>query len=47
MTWNERLRLMVGAVLVAATLLALMAVPGFLSDLDATMPLHPVQEAQR
>ncbi len=45
--WNERLRVAVGAVLLAAALFALMAVPGLVSDRDSTVPLQPVREAGR
>jgi len=47
MNWNERLRLAIGAVLLAAALLALLAVPGLVSDRDSTVPLHTAQEAGR
>ncbi len=47
MNWNERLRLAVGAVLLAALLFALLAVPGLVSDRDSTVPLQPVREAGR
>jgi len=47
MNWNERLRVAVGAVLLAAALFAPLAVPGLVSDRDSTVPLQPVQEAGR
>jgi len=47
MNWNERLRVAVGAVLLAAALFALLAVPGLVSDRDSTVPLQPVREAGR
>jgi hypothetical protein len=47
MKWNEKLRLLVGAALLAATLCAVVAAPGFLSDRDSTAPLRPAQEAWR
>jgi len=47
MNWNERLRLAVGAVLLAAALFALLAVPGLVSDRDSTVPLHTAQKAGR
>ncbi len=47
MNWNERLRVVAGAVLLAAALFALLAVPGLVSDRDSTVPLQPVREAGR
>jgi len=47
MNWNERLRVAVGAVLLAAALFALLAAPGLVSDRDSTVPLQPVREAGR
>lgn len=47
MKWNEKLRLALGAALLAAALLALMAMPGLVSDRDSTVPLQPRQEARR
>jgi len=47
MKWNEKLRVAIGAVLLAAMLFAVMAAPGFVSDRDSTVPLHPRQEAWR
>ncbi len=47
MKWNEKLRVAIGAVLLAAMLFAVMAAPGFVSDRDSTVPLHPRQEARR
>ena len=43
----KRLRLVIGAALLAAMLFALMAVPGLMSDRDSTVPLRPVREAGR
>ncbi len=45
--WNERLRVAAGALLLAAALFALLAVPGLMSDRDSTVPLQPAQEAVR
>ena len=45
--WNERLRVAVGAVLLAATLFALLAAPGLVSDRDSTVPPWPRREAGR
>lgn len=45
--WRERLRVAIGAVLLAAALLALMAAPGLVSDRDSTVPLRMVREAGR
>lgn len=45
--WKERLRLAIGAALLAAALFALMAAPGLVSDRDSTMPVRPVREAGR
>ena len=47
MNWSERLRVAVGALLLVASLLALMAAPGIVSDRDSTVPLRPVREAGR
>ena len=47
MKWNEKLRLALGAALLAAALLALMAAPGLVSDRDSTVPLHQAREARR
>lgn len=47
MRWNEKLRLPVGAVLLAATLFIVVAAPGFLSDRDSTVSLRPAHEARR
>ncbi len=47
MNWSERLRVAIGAVLLAAVLLAMVAAPGLVSDRDSTVPLRPVREAGR
>ena len=47
MKMHEKLRILVGAVLLAATLVAIVAAPGFLSDRDSTTPLRPRQEARQ
>ncbi len=47
MNWNERLRVAAGAVLLAAALFALLAVPGLVSDRDSTVPLQAAREAGR
>lgn len=47
MKWNEKVRLALGAALLAATLFALLAVPGLVSDRDSTVPLHRVREARQ
>ena len=47
MNWSERLRVAIGAVLLAAALFGLMAMPGLVSDRDSTVPLHPAREARR
>ncbi len=47
MKWNEKVRVAIGAVLLAAMLFVLVAAPGFLSDRDSTAPLHPRQEARQ
>ncbi len=36
-----------GAVLLAVTLFAIVALPGTMSDQESTVPLHQVQEAQQ
>ena len=40
-------RFVLGAVLLAATLFALVAVPGLVSDQDSTVPLRQVREVLR
>ena len=45
--WMKRLRLVIGAALLAAMLFALTASPGLVSDRDSTVPLRPVREAGR
>ncbi len=47
MKWNEKLRLALGAALLAAMVFGLMAMPGLVSDRDSTVPLRPVREAGR
>lgn len=47
MKWNEKVRLALGAALLAAALFALLAVPGLVSDRDSTVPLHRVREARQ
>ena len=47
MNWSERLRVAIGAVLLAVALLAAVAMPGLMSDRDSTVPLRPVREAGR
>ena len=47
MKWNKGVRLVLSAALLAAALLALVSVPGFVSDRDSTVPLDPRQEAGR
>lgn len=47
MKWNEKVRLALGGVLLAAVLLALMAMPGLVSDRDSTAAPHPAREARR
>ena len=47
MNWSGRLRVAIGAVLLAVALFALMVMPGLVSDRDSTMPLRPVREAGR
>ena len=44
---NEKVRLALGAALLAAALFALMAVPGLVSDRDSTAALQPMREAGR
>ena len=44
---NEKLRLALGAALLAAALFALMAAPGLVSDRDSTAALHPAREARQ
>ena len=43
----KRLRLALGAALLAAMVFGLMAMPGLVSDRDSTVPLRPVREAGR
>jgi hypothetical protein len=44
---HEKLRLALGAALLAALLFALMATPGLVSDRDSTAALHPAREARQ
>jgi len=44
---NEKMRLALGAALLAAALFALMAAPGLMSDQDSTVPLHRVREVRQ
>ena len=44
---RSRLKLAAGAVLLAATLYALTAAPGLLSDRDSLVPANAPQEARR
>ncbi len=41
------LRLLLGALLAAATLFALVAAPGLVSDRESTVPLTQAREARR
>jgi hypothetical protein len=43
----EKMRLVLGAVLLAGVLYALVGAPGFVSDLASTVPVRPVQDALR
>ncbi len=43
----KRLRLALGAALLAAMVFGLMAMPGLVSDRDSTAALRPVREAGR
>ena len=45
--WSERLRVAIGAVLLAVALFALMAAPGLVSGQDSTAALRSVREAGR
>ncbi len=47
MNMVKGVRLVLGAVLLAAALFALVAVPGLVSDQDSTVPLHQAREARR
>ena len=47
MNWSKRLRMAIGAVLLAVALFALTALPGLVSDRDSTAALQPVREAGR
>ena len=47
MKQNEKMRLALGAVLLAVALLALMAAPGLVSDRDSTAAPRPAREAWR
>jgi len=44
---NEKMRLALGAALLAAVLFGLMVAPGLVSDRDSTVPLHPMREARQ
>ncbi len=43
----QKVRLVLGAMLLAGALYALAAAPGFVSDLASTVPVRPVQETLR
>ncbi len=43
----EKVRLVLGAMLLAGALYALAAAPGFVSDLASTVPVRPALEALR
>ncbi len=43
----QKVRLVLGAMLLAGALYALAAAPGFVSDLASTVPMRPVQESLR
>jgi hypothetical protein len=47
MRMMQKVRLVLGAVLLAWALYALAAAPGFVSDLASTVPMRPVQETLR
>ena len=44
---NGKVRLALGAALLAMALFALMALPGLVSDRDSTAALQPAREARR
>jgi len=46
MRTRNMVRMIAGAVLMAAALYAVLAVPGFVSDMDSTVPAR-MQEARR
>ncbi len=43
----EKVRLVLGAILLASVLYALVAAPGFVSDLASTVAVSPMREAFR
>ncbi len=43
----QKVRLVLGAMLLTGALYALAAAPGFVSDLASTVPMRPVQESLR
>lgn len=47
MRTSETVRLVLGAMLMAGVLYALVAAPGFTSDLTSTVPDQPLREAFR
>ena len=47
MRGNKRVRLVLGAALLAAAWLALLAAPGLMAAPDATVPAHSRQEARQ
>ena len=47
MRWNEKMRLVLGAALLAGVLFALTATPGLVSDRDSTAALCPMREARQ
>ena len=44
---GKSLRIAAGATLLSATIYLILAIPGFVSDRDSTVPIHDLQEARR
>ena len=44
---NGTVQVVLGAAIIAGALYAIVALPGFVSDPDSTVPVHAVQETHR
>jgi ABC-type spermidine/putrescine transport system permease subunit II len=44
---GNSLRIAAGATLLSATIYLILAIPGFVSDRDSTVPIHDLQETRR
>jgi hypothetical protein len=44
---GKSLRIAAGAALLSAAIYLILAIPGFVSDRDSTVPIHDIQETRR